>query len=95
VLVLICGGAGGGAGGVGRGGVLWQAASRVTSAAAATAPAAFLQSAHRCDLSALRPVSRPAVHPVWLILLEALLALALVVFIVWWTMFHGRKPPKK
>jgi hypothetical protein len=32
---------------------------------------------------------------VWLILLEALLALALFVFIIWWTMFHGRKPPKK
>jgi hypothetical protein len=30
----------------------------------------------------------------WLIALEALLALALLVFIVWWTMFHGRKPPK-
>jgi len=26
----------------------------------------------------------------WLILLEALLALGLLVFIVWWTMFHGR-----
>ena len=26
----------------------------------------------------------------WLILLEALLALGLFVFIVWWTMFHGR-----
>jgi hypothetical protein len=26
-----------------------------------------------------------------LILLEALLALALLVFIVWWTMFSGRK----
>jgi hypothetical protein len=32
----------------------------------------------------------------WLIVLEALLALALLVFIVWWTMFHGRKerPPR-
>jgi hypothetical protein len=30
----------------------------------------------------------------WLIILEALLALGLLVFIVWWTMFHGRgKPP--
>ena len=27
----------------------------------------------------------------WLILLEALVALALLVFIVWWTMFSGRK----
>jgi hypothetical protein len=32
---------------------------------------------------------------VWLIILEALAALGLLVFIVWWTMFHGRKPPEK
>jgi hypothetical protein len=32
---------------------------------------------------------------VWLIILEALLALGLLIFIVWWTMFHGRKPPDK
>jgi hypothetical protein len=31
---------------------------------------------------------------VWLIIAEALIALGLLVFIVWWTMFHGRnKPP--
>jgi len=29
----------------------------------------------------------------WLIVLEALLALGLLVFIVWWTMFQGRKKP--
>ncbi len=27
----------------------------------------------------------------WLILLEAALALGLLVFLVWWTMFSGRK----
>jgi hypothetical protein len=27
----------------------------------------------------------------WLIILEALLALVLLIFIVWWTMFSGRK----
>lgn len=27
----------------------------------------------------------------WLLILEALLALGLLVFIVWWTMFSGRK----
>jgi len=27
----------------------------------------------------------------WVILLEALAALGLLVFIVWWTMFHGRR----
>jgi hypothetical protein len=34
---------------------------------------------------------------VWLVILEALLALGLLIFIVWWTMFHGRKkpPPEK
>jgi hypothetical protein len=32
----------------------------------------------------------------WLILLEALLALGALVLIVWWTMFHRppRKPPR-
>ncbi|WP_194726733.1 hypothetical protein [Noviherbaspirillum malthae] len=28
----------------------------------------------------------------WLLVLEAGVALFLLVFIVWWTMFHGRKP---
>jgi hypothetical protein len=28
----------------------------------------------------------------WLLMLEAGVALFLLVFIVWWTMFHGRKP---
>jgi hypothetical protein len=27
----------------------------------------------------------------WLLILEALLALALLAFIVWWTMFSGRR----
>jgi hypothetical protein len=31
----------------------------------------------------------------WLIIVEALLALGLLIFIVWWTMFHGRKPPEE
>ena len=33
----------------------------------------------------------------WIILLEALAALVVLVFIVWWTMFSGRKggePPR-
>jgi hypothetical protein len=29
----------------------------------------------------------------WLLILEALLALALLLLIVWWTMFHGRGGP--
>lgn len=28
----------------------------------------------------------------WLIIVEALAALGVLVFIVWWTMFSGRKP---
>lgn len=30
----------------------------------------------------------------WLIIVEALAALALLIFIVWWTMFSGRKPDR-
>jgi len=31
----------------------------------------------------------------WVIILEALLALAMLVFIVWWTMFQGRGPKRR
>ena len=30
----------------------------------------------------------------WLIMLEAGVALFLLIFIVWWTMFQGRKPER-
>ena len=30
----------------------------------------------------------------WLLILEALAALALLIFIVWWTMFSGRRPER-
>lgn len=30
-------------------------------------------------------------HAMWLLIVEALAAAALLVFIVWWTMFSGRK----
>jgi hypothetical protein len=30
----------------------------------------------------------------WLLLLEACIAMFLLVFIVWWTMFSGRKPDR-
>jgi hypothetical protein len=30
----------------------------------------------------------------WLIYVEALLAMLLFILIVWWTMFHGRSPAK-
>lgn len=28
----------------------------------------------------------------WIVIAEMLLALGLAAFVVWWTMFHGRKP---
>lgn len=31
----------------------------------------------------------------WLLFLEAFVALFLLVFIVWWTMFAGKKPTQK
>jgi hypothetical protein len=31
----------------------------------------------------------------WLIIVEALAALGLLIFIVWWTMFSGRQPDPK
>jgi hypothetical protein len=30
----------------------------------------------------------------WLVLLEAGIAMFLLIFIVWWTMFSGRKPDR-
>lgn len=29
----------------------------------------------------------------WILLLEVCVALGLLVFLVWWTMFHGRSKP--
>jgi hypothetical protein len=89
--------AGGGAPGAGCG-----AGGREEGAGAgATAQPARTQAANDA-LSQMRawpllqsplPSLRPAM---WLILLEAALALGLLVFIVWWTMFHRprRKPPE-
>jgi len=85
VIVLTAGG--GAAGGAG-GGTVWQAAtSRHAATAASDAQRrAFLECSRRDK-------RRPCV---WLIIAEALLALGLLVFIVWWTMFHGRnKPPRQ
>jgi hypothetical protein len=31
----------------------------------------------------------------WLLFVEAGVAMFMLVFIVWWTMFHGRKPDQK
>jgi len=77
-------GAGGGAGGGG----VWQAATSSVTHAAASHPL------RRVFLQCIRRDKRRLA--VWLIIAEALLALGLLLFIVWWTMFHGRKkPPKK
>ena len=40
---------------------------------------------------AVHPARRTNFNIMWVILLEALGALALLVLIVWWTMFSGRK----
>jgi uncharacterized integral membrane protein len=38
-----------------------------------------------------RPVCRNDFKIMWVILLEALAALSILVLIVWWTMFSGRR----
>jgi hypothetical protein len=56
----------------------------------ASTPRIAAQAPHR--------VARRRWHRMWLLLIEALLALALLLFIVWWTMFSGRpkgEPPPK
>lgn len=54
--------------------------------------------AHPASVAAVPTIASHAkILPMLVILLEALLALALLVFIVWWTMFSGRKggePPR-
>jgi hypothetical protein len=78
------GAAGAGAGVGGAGGRVWQAVSAAMAVPSQAAASAFLQ----CATIDCRTLA------VWLILLEALLALALFVFIIWWTMFHGRGKKK-
>jgi hypothetical protein len=38
-----------------------------------------------------RPEHNRPSHPMWVLILEMLVALALLLFIVWWTMFAGRR----
>ena len=45
--------------------------------------------AHAASVPTIAAVQ--GLNPMWLILLEALGALAILVLIVWWTMFSGRK----
>lgn len=62
----------------------------VAVAGAGASRGALEQAASSHRIAALRP-SRPKGNFVmWLILLEALAALALLVLIVWWIMFSGR-----
>jgi hypothetical protein len=56
-----------------------------------------------CSGGAAQPASKPRIaadatgrrdkrdRGMWVIVLEALLALLLLIFIVWWTMFSGRR----
>lgn len=76
-MVLISG-AGGGVGGAGGATV-----SHAAIVSAAPATASLLQ----CDNAFRVPAA------MWIIILEALLALGLLIFIIWWTMFHGRRKP--
>ena len=87
--------------GAARGGAEGGAGGRDVGGGGATAHAPSTPAVNNA-LSALRawpllqsplPFLRPAM---WLILLEAALALGMLVFIVWWTMFHRprRKPPE-
>jgi hypothetical protein len=64
-------------GGVGFGGVVEQPAS--TSAAAAR------------EASRLRGIDNTESWVMWILFLEAAVAFFLLAFIVWWTMFSGRK----
>jgi len=58
-------------------------------AQAARVPTMSAGNAHRCPRPAL--LNQPLTRSMTLLLLEALGALVLLVFIVWWTMFSGRK----
>jgi hypothetical protein len=40
--------------------------------------------------AASRPLQRVRTFDMWVLILEAFGAVALLVLIVWWTMFHGR-----
>ncbi|MEO7032034.1 MAG: hypothetical protein ABI351_05395, partial [Herbaspirillum sp.] len=44
------------------------------------------------ETSKLEVLNRATEKVMWLLMLEAGLAGGLMVFIVWWTMFSGRKP---
>jgi hypothetical protein len=66
-----------GVGGVGAVGVLLHPARESTTA--------------KQSPSADRTPAAGHNDPMWLLLLEALLALAILIFIVWWTMFSGRR----
>jgi hypothetical protein len=68
-------------------------AVRIGAAAGASARAGGAGGAGGGGCSTAQPAARlPTIAAtMWLVLLEALVALALLVFIVWWTMFSGRK----
>jgi hypothetical protein len=77
----LAGAAGGPAGGGGAGG------GKPAQPASTPRIAALAGSRQRCAADAANPKD----PNMWLIVLEALAALALLVLIVWWTMFSGRR----
>ena len=80
-----------GAAGVGRSGGTVTDVQAVTSTAAPRIAAAPSKKRRAVPSSALGAPSTENDQPMSLILFEALVALLLLVFIVWWTMFSGRK----
>jgi hypothetical protein len=53
---------------------------------------AAISSISAANAGRLRAPDKPEKNLMWILLVEALLALFLLVFIVWWTMFAGKKP---
>lgn len=57
--------------------------------------ALILNATMTVDTSKLVRIIGIEVTGMWLLILEAGVALFLLVFIVWWTMFSGKKPPQQ
>lgn len=89
VIVLIAGGAAvGGAGGGEGGGTLWQPLSSAAASAALSAKRRPVRGCGAPALVAAVVIRRLRIESVrmWVVYLNMLLALALAIFIVWWTL---------
>jgi hypothetical protein len=79
-----------GGAGFGCSGAVVQAAISVATAAAMAIEATVLRDALRGTLRRVEDENIGAM--MWMLMMEAGVAMFLLVFIVWWTMFAGRKP---